>query len=192
MQKQARAPEIETAITREQTSVSIWRARAIAALRILFGLIWAIDAYLKWQPGFIKSFVSQITGAKGGQAQGVQAWISFWGHVVGSNPSFFAYFTAVIETALAVFLIVGLLTNLTCVVGIVWSLGIWSIPEGFGGPYQPGQSTDIGTAILYAVMFAVLLAITAGRYYALDRWLTPRLGPLGFFASGRFRRRTAL
>src|SRR5205823_12333609 len=66
---------------------------------------------------------------------------------------------------LAVFLVIGLLNNLTCVVGIVWSLGIWSIAEGFGGPYQPGQSTDIGTAFVYALMFGVLLAVAAGRYY---------------------------
>lgn len=177
--------EIETAITTtETTRVSLWRARAIACLRIAFGLIWAIDAWFKWQPGFVSSFTDQVASAKQGQPQGVQSWLSFWVHIVGTNPHFFAYLTAVVETALAVFLILGLLTQVTCVVGFVWSLAIWAIPEGFGGPYKPGDSTDVGTALLYALMFAVLFAIAAGRYYSVDRWLTRRLGRFGFLAAG--------
>ena len=189
MLRQTVPSEIETAITTtETTRVSLWRARAIAFLRIAFGLIWAIDAWFKWQPGFISSFTDQITKAKQDQPQGVQSWLSFWAHLVGSNPHFFAYLTAAMETALAVFLILGLLTHLTCFVGIVWSLAIWAIPEGFGGPYKPGDSTDVGTALLYALMFAVLFAIAAGRYYSIDQWLTPRLSRFGFLAAGVPRR----
>jgi len=168
----------------DSSRVSTWRARAIALLRIAFGLIWAIDAWFKWQPGFISSFTEQINQAKQDQPQGVQSWLSFWSHIVGSNPHFFAYLTAVTETALAAFLILGLLTNVTCLVGMVWSLAIWAVPEGFGGPYKPGDSTDVGTALLYALMFAVLLAIAAGRYYSVDQWLTRKLGRLGFLAAG--------
>ena len=72
--------------------------------------------------------------------------------------------------------------------GIFLSLGIWAIPEGFGGPYIAGVTTDIGTAFPYAILFAVLLFLTAGRYYGLDQWLTPRLGRLGFLASSSLRR----
>jgi nitrite reductase (NO-forming) len=39
---------------------------------------------------------------------------------------------------------------------------IWSTAEGFGGPYTSGAS-DIGTAIIYAIVFAGLLALS---YYA--------------------------
>ena len=189
MQRQTVPAEIELAITTtETTRVSLWRARAIAFLRIAFGLIWAIDAWFKWQPGFISSFSDTINKAKQDQPQGVQSWLSFWAHLVGSNPHFFAYLTAAVEAALAVFLILGLLTQLTCLVGIVWSLAIWAIPEGFGGPYKPGDSTDVGTALLYALMFAVLFAIAAGRYYSIDQWLTPRLSRFGFLAAGVPRR----
>jgi len=42
--------------------------------------------------------------------------------------------------------------------GAVFSLAIWSTAEGFGGPYTPG-ATDIGTSIIYFVVFVYLLAI---------------------------------
>jgi len=96
---------------------------------------------------------------------------------------------ATAETVIAVFLILGIFSNLTYIVGIFLSLGIWSIPEGFGGPYIPGATTDIGTAFPYAILFVVLLCLSAGRYYGLDQWLTSRLGRLGFLASGSFRHR---
>jgi nitrite reductase (NO-forming) len=44
----------------------------------------------------------------------------------------------------------------------VFSLLIWATAEGFGGPYTSGAA-DIGTAIIYAVVFAALLALS---YYA--------------------------
>jgi len=39
---------------------------------------------------------------------------------------------------------------------------VWATAEGFGGPYTMGAS-DIGTAVIYAVVFMNLLAIS---YYA--------------------------
>ena len=166
-----------------------WRTKGIAALRILFGLIWAINAWFKWHPLFQRNIVETVTGAKNGQPGPIQAWITFWGHIVAGNPMLFARILATTETAIAVFLLLGLLGNLTDVVGILLALGIWSTAEGFGGPYRPGDSTDIGTAIIYAVVFAFLLLISASRYYGLDQWLTPRLGRFGFLASGTFWRR---
>ena len=87
MQRQTVPAEIELAITTtETTRVSLWRARAIAFLRIAFGLIWAIDAWFKWQPGFISSFTDQITKAKQDQPQGVQSWHPNIGKTQLSRP----------------------------------------------------------------------------------------------------------
>jgi nitrite reductase (NO-forming) len=47
---------------------------------------------------------------------------------------------------------------------------IWSVPEGFGGPYGPG-STDIGTGMVYAIVSFLLLVINAAfgpSRYSLD------------------------
>ena len=166
-----------------------WRERGVGIARIIFGLVWVVAALLQWLPEFQNSFVAQVTAANVGQPTFVQAWISFWAHLVSVNPLLFARMLATTETVIAAFLILGLFSNLTYIVGIFLSLGIWAIPEGFGGPYIAGVTTDIGTAFPYAILFAVLLFLAAGRYYGLDQWLTPRLGRLGFLASGSLRRR---
>jgi len=166
-----------------------WQQWGISVLRIIFGFVLVVAATLKWQPQFQNTFVAQVSAAQAGQPALVQGWISFWAHLVSINPLLFARIEATTETALAVFVIFGILSNLTSIVGIFLSLGIWSIPEGFGGPYVPGHSTDIGTAFPYAILFAVLLFVSAGRYYGVDQWLTSRLGRLGFLASGSFGRR---
>ena len=161
-----------------------WRQKGIGALRITFGLVWCVAAWLKWQPAFQNSFADQVSGAKDGQPVLVQGWISLWVNLISANPTLFARIEATTETALALFLIFGVLSNLTYVVGILLSLGIWSTAEGFGGPYVPGHSTDVGTALPYAILFAILLSIAAGRYYSVDSWLSPRLGRFSFLAAG--------
>ena len=157
-------------------------------MRIIFGLVYVVAATLKWQPQFQNTFVQQISAVSDGQPAPIQDWISFWTHLVSINPLLFARIEATTETVIAVFLIFGIFSNLTYIVGIFLSLGIWSTAEGFGGPFIPGQSTDIGTAFPYAILFAVLLFLSAGRYYGVDQWLTAKLGRLGFLASGSFRR----
>ena len=55
---------------------------------------------------------------------------------------------------------------------------IWTTAEGFGGPCTAGAS-DIGTAIIYAVVFAGLLALSyyAGpARYSADHYLEKRIG----------------
>jgi hypothetical protein len=34
-------------------SLPAWRLTGIGLLRIVFGVVWAIDAWFKWQPDFI-------------------------------------------------------------------------------------------------------------------------------------------
>ena len=41
--------------------------------------------------------------------------------------------------------------------GAIYTMLIWSVGEGFGGPYMAG-STDVGTGIVYALLFVTLLA----------------------------------
>jgi uncharacterized membrane protein YphA (DoxX/SURF4 family) len=183
------SPLRRTPVSSSRSLSMNWRERGVGIARIIFGLVWVVAALLQWFPQFQTTFVAQVTAAKGGQPGFIQGWISFWANLVSVNPLLFARILATMEAAIALFLILGLFSNLTSLVGIVLSLGIWSVPEGFGGPYVPGFSTDVGTAFPYAILFLVLLCLSAGRYYGVDQWLTPRLGRWGFLASGSLRRR---
>src|SRR5512135_1707798 len=85
-----------------------WRERGIGLLRITFGLVYVVAATLKWQPQFQNTFVQQISAVSDGQPAPIQAWISFWTHLVSINPFLFARLEATTETVIAVFLIFGI------------------------------------------------------------------------------------
>lgn len=166
----------------ELTTWQPWRLKAIGGLRILFGIAWAVDAWFKWQPEFIRGFTSYLTGAQEGQPAWVKSWIGFWVNVVKVDPHVFAHAVAVAETLVAIGLVFGLFSNLTYVLGALLTLVIWTTAEGFGGPYVAG-STDIGGAIIYVIVFGALFVSAAGLYLGLDRRLTPKLGRWSFLAS---------
>jgi nitrite reductase (NO-forming) len=147
------------------------------ALRVSFGVIWLIDAVLKWLPGFRSSYMSVIMGQAQGQPGWLQPWFRFWISLQHPQAMFFAYLVAVIETLIALALIAGFARKLTYISAIVFSLVIWATAEGFGGPYTSGAS-DIGTAIIYAVVFAALLALSyyAGpAHYSVDYYLERKI-----------------
>jgi uncharacterized membrane protein YphA (DoxX/SURF4 family) len=147
------------------------------ALRITFGVIWLIDAVLKWLPGFRSGYVPMIKAAAQGQPGWLHPWFSFWMSVQDPHGAFFAYFAAVVETLIAVALITGFARKLTYISAAVFSLLIWSIAEGFGGPYTSG-ATDIGTSIIYVVVFIALMTLSfyAGpARYSVDYYLEQKI-----------------
>jgi thiosulfate dehydrogenase (quinone) large subunit len=144
------------------------------ALRVSFGVIWGIDAVMKWLPGFIHGYSAMITMAGKGQPGWLQPWFRFWAGP--AHPTAWAYGAAVIETLIAVALVFGVALKFTYIAGGVFSLLVWGIAEGFGGPYVSG-ATDIGTSIIYALMFAALLALSAyvgPSRYSVDYYLEER------------------
>jgi len=148
------------------------------ALRITFGVIWLIDATLKWLPGFRAGYMSTIMGEAQSQPGWLQPWFHFWIRLQHPEAVFLAYLVAVVETLIALALIAGFARKLTYMSAIVFSLLIWATAEGFGGPYTSGAS-DIGTAIIYAVVFAGLLALSyyAGpARYSADYYLEKKIG----------------
>ncbi len=130
------------------------------AMRVIFGIVWGIDGALKFQPGLVESFSSMVSDAAAGQPSWLAGWFSYWASTTMSNPALFVYGTGLLELALAFCLITGFLRKLAYTAGFFFSLLIWSVPEGFGGPYGPG-STDIGTGIIYAFVFIFLLLTNA-------------------------------
>ena len=147
------------------------------ALRISFGIIWLIDAILKWLPGFRASYMDTIMGQAQGQPGWLKPWFDFWINLQHPRVTFFAYLVAFAETLIAVAVIAGFARKLSYSAAIVFSLLIWGTAEGFGGPYTSGAS-DIGTAVIYALVFSGLLALSyyAGpARYSVDYYLEKKI-----------------
>lgn len=149
-----------------------WVGRNVAWLksfiRIIVGIVWLIDGYLKFSPGFVDSFPSLIKTE--GQPSWLQPWFNFWSNFTAANAAPFVYSIGVLELALGAALVLGFMRKIAYVGGMILSLLIWAIPEGFGGPYGPG-STDIGTGVIYSFLFLALIminTISGPSKYSLD------------------------
>ena len=141
------------------------RAAALptATLRILLGLAWIANAALKWFPAFVAGFLSMLTGAAQDQPVFLKPWFGFVTAIASDGrATFLAYGSAMLETYLAIALLTGFARKVTYVVGAVYTALIWATAEGFGGPYVPGSSTDVGAAIIYTLLFLMLLIHDAG------------------------------
>lgn len=151
-----------------------WIVRHLGSLgplvRIAFGIIWIIDGALKFQPGFVQSLPRLMQNVSTGQPTWLSGWFSFWNSLILSNPQGFALGQGTVELALGVALVFGVLRKVAYVGGFLLSLMIWSVAEGFGGPYGP-SSTDLGTGIVYAIVFLFLILLNAtngGSRISLD------------------------
>jgi len=130
-------------------------------LRVAFGMVWLIDAFFKWQPGFRTSFAGTIQGMVTSQPGIVKPWFQFWALIATHTGHLLPDLTAVTETAIGVALILGFARRPLYVMGGLYALFVWAVGEGFGGPYALGVSTDVGAAPIYAFVFACLFMLEA-------------------------------
>ena len=130
----------------------------VALLRIVFGLIWLADAGVKMNHVFVRDFLGDFTAGAAGQPGWLHWWFHFWTDFIKTSPHTFAYITIVLETLLGLSLVFGLARRSGYIAGFIFSLAIWAIPEGFGGPYSM-SSTDISQGIVYALVFAALYGL---------------------------------
>lgn len=171
--------------TRTPTRVRVGRPRidgvlnarqltGVAILRIAFGAIWAVDAILKWQPAFQANFQQMLVDVAKGQPGFLGWWFGLWQFVISGRAPIFGVLTATTETYLAIALLTGFARKFTYSAGILYGLLVWSVAEGFGGPYMPGTTTDVGAAIIYSLVFGALLLVDAGRF-SVDRLIEKRI-----------------
>ena len=139
--------------------------------RLLFGLLWAFDAALKWMPAFLFHFSSQITSVIVGQPHWIAEWLHFVALVIGTvGPVVVAVIIALVETIIALGLLSGRGLPLILPLGILYSLAVWATAETFGGPYTAAgtgvRGNVIGNVIIYLVPFLFLSA----ELYARSAW----------------------
>jgi nitrite reductase (NO-forming) len=129
-----------------------------ATLRILFGVAWTANAALKWFPAFGAGFLGMLTDVSQGQPAFLKPWFNLVTAIASDGRApFLAAGSAALETYLAVALLTGFARKTTYLVGAGYTALIWATAEGFGGPYVPGVSTDVGAAIVYTLLFVVFL-----------------------------------
>jgi len=142
---------------RERSS-DVWPDVANAALRIAFGIIWAVGAAFTWTSQFAANYVGYLHNAAQGQPAWSAWWFDMWIAVVTPNATAFVWLTRIAETLLAIALLLGFARKTTYVLGALLSLLIWATAEGFGGPYTVG-ATNMGTALTYVLIFLLLIGI---------------------------------
>jgi uncharacterized membrane protein YphA (DoxX/SURF4 family) len=154
------------------------RLHGAAVVRIVFGLVWAIDATFKWLPGFVngQTLGDELGGAEKIQTPLVHQWIQLWHAVAMANPAAFAVGTAVVETLIALGLIFGVFSNLVLIGSAVFSFGIWSAAEGFHLPWTKSGITDLGPSVGYIFASLGLFFAAAGATWSVDAVIRPRLG----------------
>jgi uncharacterized membrane protein YphA (DoxX/SURF4 family) len=154
-----------------------WRDWAAAAVRIIFGVIWAIDAWLKWQPGFRATFLPNMIATAGAAPHWLKWWFDFVLALERPAPAVFVYVGRTVETLLAIALILGVGRRVVYAGGALYSLLIWCTADGFGVPYRQG-ATDIGPGIIYAMVFLTLLVMLEhghSSHLALDGTIVRRV-----------------
>lgn len=146
-----------------ETRVPGW---PLAIFRIAFGLLYLDMAFQKapwkdfgWLRGFVEKEIASPT------FPGMAAFLK---DVVLANFAFFGTVTFVVELALGVGLLLGLLTRLAGAAGFLWQVNI--AVQAFNVPGEWGWIWVLLT--LPQFCFA---ATGAGRVLGLDRWLEPAL-----------------
>jgi uncharacterized membrane protein YphA (DoxX/SURF4 family) len=175
----------EPGVSPTTSSASLRRLHGAAVVRIVFGVIWAVDATFKWLPGFVHG---QTLGKELGAGADVRTpvihqWIQLWHAAATANPGAFAVGTGIIETAIAICMVLGAFTNALFIGSAALSFGIWSAAEGFHLPWSTPGITDLGPSVGYIVASLVLFFAAAGATWSVDGWLRPRLGKLAWLCS---------
>lgn len=160
-----------------------WWARHVhplaAVLRVLMGIVWTYDGFLKFYSGFAGNFLSTLQSNQSSNPSWLSGWFQFWINVTGSNQVGIVYTVGFFEMALGIALLLGFMRKLAYTGGIVLALLIWSIAEGFGGIFQTitPASTDVGTGIMYALALYGLVLINAAQgpsRYSVDYYIERR------------------
>ncbi|HEY9111121.1 MAG TPA: multicopper oxidase domain-containing protein, partial [Rhodanobacteraceae bacterium] len=150
-----------------------WPAMARTALRVAFGLIWVANAAFTWTSQFAVHYVGYLHNAAHGQPAWSAWWFNFWIDLVTPHAGLFVWATRIIETLLALALILGFARKTVYVLGALFSLLVWSTAEGFGGPYTVG-ATNMGAGIIYVLVFIALIVINSRSGpspYSLDYYI---------------------
>jgi uncharacterized membrane protein YphA (DoxX/SURF4 family) len=132
--------------------------------RVLFGLLWAFDAFWKWHPYFLHHAESYLVQSQQGQPVWIVAYIQIFIDIIQAvGPLTFGLFAAIVETLIALSLLFKKGLDYMLPIGFIYSFGLWTTAEGWGGPYGAGFTGNrgdiLGTIIIYSFIFLYLMVM---------------------------------
>lgn len=144
--------------------------KSLRLLRVSFGYLWILDAFLQMQPGMNEYFASMILApniTSGGITGQLAAYaFSLW----NMHPVTFDVVSSLIQLYIGAFLLTsskGRLFYWTQIVAILWGTAIWVFGEGFGGAFSPGATILTGfpgSALVYVfASIIMLLSVRSSR-----------------------------
>jgi nitrite reductase (NO-forming) len=140
-------------------------------------VIFGIDATFKWLPGYRDTYIGNMKSLAAAEPSWLHGWFHFWISLESTAPAAFATLVGLTETSLALVLLLGVARRAGYTAGLMYTLILWGVGEGFGGPYSFG-ATDVGTGIIYALLFVALLTFAPParrERLSVDRFLESRL-----------------
>ena len=150
------------------------RNEILALARVAFGLLWAYDAVLKFQPYFLAHYLDYLAAAQ--KDVGAGSWRGAYDGMwialsTALGPRTVAVLVGLTEAAVAAALISGRGLRVFGPIGIGLALAVWTTAEEMGGPFSLGVATMmpmalLGTAILYVLALGYVWAL----YNPLD-WI---------------------
>jgi uncharacterized membrane protein YphA (DoxX/SURF4 family) len=141
-------------------NINMWMKWAALAFRMGFGALLISDGYLKTRLNIVKLIPVKYE-------PGILHPFGYWvAHVVfAAAPEAFSGLLAFIECALGLGVMLGIFSNITCILGMLWMFGVWMMGEAFGIPYNHPAP---GNAVTYMFVFFFLLIARPGRFWSLD------------------------
>lgn len=134
----------QTNIPRKGPS-TIWTRNATTlalVVRVAFGLVWLIDGMVKFIWLGPSDVVNIVQTVGQGQPSWLAPWFNFWGSFISSNASFALYGVGLVELALGITLVFGLMRKLSYLSGIFLSLLIWTVDRSSWAPWALAPPTS--------------------------------------------------
>ncbi|MGC9271378.1 hypothetical protein [Acidiphilium sp.] len=140
--------------------------RSLWVGQIIFGLLWAFDAFWKWHPYFLHHPVSYLRSALPGEPEWIKTYINVWIVLIDYvGPLKFGIFAAIAETAIAISLLFDTALVWMIPFGVLYSIGIWTTAEGWGAPYSPGVTANKGDVLGTTNIYAIIFLFIAVRFF---------------------------
>jgi hypothetical protein len=112
--------------------------RSLALGRLLFGLLWAFDAFWKWHPYFITHVLSIIAAGQQGQPAWIAGYVQLFINIVNFiGPKFFGVLVASLETFIALGLLAGRWLRVVGPLGFFLAMSALSVVPS--RPRRPGR-----------------------------------------------------